>query len=151
MAKTAKLVAVSFMTRVVVCDTATEEEIWAAAVPRLIDALRNDGLDNLEFIEEDTECPYSPRDDTFTPLLKAPSSLSPPPRKRWLLGYQIESTDGSHTIPGDLYSFEILTGPAADLWLEIDRLNPTGSWMKVPVYAGDIVDPVIFNTVRREK
>lgn len=150
MEKIAKLVAVCLMTRVVVRDTATEDEIWAAAVPRLIDTLRKDGLENLEFIEDDTECPYSPRDDAFTLLLKAPSGLSLPPRKRRLLGYQIESTDGSHAIPWDLYSFEVLTEPAADLWLEIDRLNPTGDWKKVPVYSGDIEDPVIFNTIRQK-
>ena len=150
MAKIAKLVAVSFMT-MVVRDTATEEEILSAAVPRLIDALLNDGLDNLEFIEDDTECPYSPLDDAFTLPRKASSSLSPPPRKCRLLGYQIESTDGKHGIPADLYSFEVLTEAAADRWLEMDRLSPTGSWMKVPVYAGDVVDPVIFNTVIREK
>lgn len=62
MSKVAKLVAVSLLTRVVVDDTATEEEILDAARPRYFDKVRTELGDNLEYIEDDTECPYG----TFT-------------------------------------------------------------------------------------
>lgn len=63
MAKIAKLVAVSLMTRVVVDESATEAETLDAARVQLIDKLKTDLSDNLEYIEEDTECPYDPETD----------------------------------------------------------------------------------------
>lgn len=58
MAKVAKLVLVSFMTRVIVEDTATEEEILEASKYRFHEKVRDELLDNLDEIKDDTECPY---------------------------------------------------------------------------------------------
>lgn len=63
MAKVAKLVSISLMTRVVVEDTATEEEILTLTRPRFIEKIRTDLEDNIISIENDTECPYDPETD----------------------------------------------------------------------------------------
>lgn len=62
--KVAKLVAVSFLTRVVVDKNATQEEILAKAKNKFQAKLNNNELgENLEYIEEDTECPFDPETD----------------------------------------------------------------------------------------
>lgn len=54
----AKLVKVSLMTRVVVGDNATEEEILEASKAQLVEKVMNDLADNVEEIEDDEEMPY---------------------------------------------------------------------------------------------
>lgn len=61
--KVAKLVAVSLMTRVVVENTASEKDIANAAKDQLKEVIENDIHDNIEFIEDDTECPFDPEND----------------------------------------------------------------------------------------
>lgn len=63
MAKVAKLVCVSLMTRIVVEDNLTEEqeleEIRKQAYPNFFTQLNEDGVgDHLESYEDDEECPY---------------------------------------------------------------------------------------------
>lgn len=58
--KVAKLVYVSMMTRVIVDEDATDEQILEAAKPRLIDTVQTQLGENLEDIVDDTECPYDP-------------------------------------------------------------------------------------------
>jgi hypothetical protein len=58
MTKVAKLVSVHPMVRVVVDDTATDEQIFKAARPKLIEALYECGMENLDEIKDDTECKY---------------------------------------------------------------------------------------------
>ena len=59
MAKVAKLVCFSLMTRVIVDENATDEEIVAAARPRIQARINNDELgENLESVEDDEELPY---------------------------------------------------------------------------------------------
>jgi hypothetical protein len=58
MAKVAKLVLVSFMTRVVVEDTATEDEIIAASRSNFAKKVQTELGDNIEEINDDEECPY---------------------------------------------------------------------------------------------
>ena len=63
MAKVAKLVCISLMTRVIVEDNLTEEEelnqIADQVRTRCVDKIMNDGIgDHLESIELDDECPY---------------------------------------------------------------------------------------------
>jgi hypothetical protein len=60
MTKVAKLVCVSLMTRVVVDEDATEEQIIDAAKHRFIDKLNTEIDENIESIEDDEECPYDP-------------------------------------------------------------------------------------------
>ena len=62
MAKIAKLVQVSLMTRVVVDETATDEQILDAARPNFIEKVRTELCENLEDIYDDTECPYGAQD-----------------------------------------------------------------------------------------
>tara|TARA_R110000796_G_scaffold1673_4_gene6977 strand:+ start:1092 stop:1817 length:726 start_codon:yes stop_codon:yes gene_type:complete len=55
----AKLVAVSLLTRVIVDEDASDEDILDKAKTKFQDKLNNNELDdNLEYIEDDTECPY---------------------------------------------------------------------------------------------
>lgn len=62
--KVAKLVTVSLMTRVIVDEDATDEQILDAAKPRFQAKLDNNELmDNLEEIYDDDECPYDPETD----------------------------------------------------------------------------------------
>ncbi|GIV43874.1 MAG: hypothetical protein KatS3mg035_0997 [Bacteroidia bacterium] len=58
MAKVAKLVCFSLMTRVIVDENATEDEIIEACYPKIQDKIDNRELgDNLESIKEDIEIP----------------------------------------------------------------------------------------------
>ena len=54
----AKLVAVSLMTRVVVSDDATDEEILQSAKKNFLEKVETELSENLEFIEDDEEIPY---------------------------------------------------------------------------------------------
>ena len=68
MAKVAKLICISLMTRVIVEDNLTEEqeleEIAEQVKPAFVDKIMNDGIgDHLESIELDEECPYGTFDD----------------------------------------------------------------------------------------
>lgn len=59
MTKVAKLVCISLMTRVVVDEDADELETMKVVKDRILAKIQNDELlDNLEFIEDDTECPF---------------------------------------------------------------------------------------------
>lgn len=58
MAKVAKLVYVSMATRIVVEDTATEDEILNVASMRFIDKITNELSEHIEDIVDDEECPY---------------------------------------------------------------------------------------------
>lgn len=56
--KVAKLVTVSLMTRVVVEDNASDEQIVEAARINYRNIVENELWDNLEDIKDDTEVPY---------------------------------------------------------------------------------------------
>jgi hypothetical protein len=61
--KKALLVAASFLTRVVVDENATEQEIMEKAALNISEKATTEFSDNLEYIELDTECPYDPAFD----------------------------------------------------------------------------------------
>ena len=68
MAKVAKLVYISLMTRVVVEDNLTEDEELEAIADQVrvqcVDKIMNDGIgDHLESIELDEQCPFDPELD----------------------------------------------------------------------------------------
>lgn len=64
MTKVAKLVAFSLLTRVIVDKDATDEEIIAAAYPKIQDKIDNRELgDNLESIDDDEEVPFGEAPD----------------------------------------------------------------------------------------
>ena len=54
----AKLVTATVMTRVLVSEDATDEEVQAIAKSRLLSNLENDYEDNIEEIKLDLECPF---------------------------------------------------------------------------------------------
>jgi hypothetical protein len=56
--KVAKLVAVSMVTRIIIPENATDEDIKEKALPVFQERLNNEFFENLEFIELDEECPY---------------------------------------------------------------------------------------------
>jgi len=58
MSKVAKLVYVSLMTRVVVDENATDEQILNAAKPNFEQKIAYELNEHLEDIVDDTECPY---------------------------------------------------------------------------------------------
>jgi hypothetical protein len=59
MARVAKVVTISLMTRVIVDENATDEQIVDAAKSKFIEKINNNELmENLEDIVEDTECPF---------------------------------------------------------------------------------------------
>lgn len=60
MAKVAKLVVASFITRVVVEDTATYEETVEAARQGIAAKVNNELFENIEDVIDDTEMPYDP-------------------------------------------------------------------------------------------
>lgn len=59
----AKLVYCSFVTRVVVADNATEDQIIQESKDQFIQKVRDDLGENIEEIIEDEECPYNPETD----------------------------------------------------------------------------------------
>lgn len=61
--KVAKLVYVSLVTRVVVDENATDDQIVDAAKPRLMDTIKCDLDEDVAFINDDVECPYDPELD----------------------------------------------------------------------------------------
>lgn len=61
--KVAKLVAVSFLTRVVVEENATEEEILEKAKSNFAFKIEDELSENLEYIVDDIECPYNEKYD----------------------------------------------------------------------------------------
>lgn len=61
--KVAKLVLISLMTRVIVEDTDTDEQVSAKALPQFKHILDVDGMENIEEIYEDEECPFGTFDD----------------------------------------------------------------------------------------
>jgi hypothetical protein len=63
----AKLIAVSFITRVIVDEDASDETIFEAARPRLKQKAQEEMFENLEFIEDDTECPFGVMDTDNSP------------------------------------------------------------------------------------
>ncbi len=56
--KVAKLVSISLMTRVIVDENATEDEIIKASRSRFLDIVKADLGDNIEEIVDDEECPF---------------------------------------------------------------------------------------------
>ncbi len=58
MAKVAKLVTVSPIVRVVVEESATDEQIVDAAQSQFFEIMRADIMEHLEEITDDTECPF---------------------------------------------------------------------------------------------
>jgi len=66
MSKVAKLVSVHPQVRVVVDESATEEQILDAAMPKLVAALREGRLANVDEIRDDTECPIHPNHEHTT-------------------------------------------------------------------------------------
>ena len=60
MAKVAKLVVASFITRVVVEDTATYEESVEAARQGIAAKVHNELFENIESVFDDAEIPYCP-------------------------------------------------------------------------------------------
>jgi hypothetical protein len=70
MAKVAKLVYISLVTRVIVEENATEDDIIMAAKPKFMDSIFNDFGENLEKIVDDTECPYEEEPVCYHPQSK---------------------------------------------------------------------------------
>jgi hypothetical protein len=64
MGKVAKLVSVTLMTRVVVDENATEQDILELAIPKLSEKLMDEPFEHIEDIEDDIECPYDPDFDS---------------------------------------------------------------------------------------
>jgi uncharacterized protein (UPF0212 family) len=60
MAKVAKLVSVTLMTRVIVDESASEMDIMELAIPKLCEKLMDEPFEHIEDICDDEECPYEP-------------------------------------------------------------------------------------------
>lgn len=59
-----------------------------------------------------------------------------------IIGYQIESKDGSHTIPNQFFSFQIFRRKKnAIKWLSIN----IGNWEILPIRKGDIENPAFID------
>lgn len=115
----AKLVAVSFLTRVIVDENATTEEILEASKQGFIAKVVNSELeDNLEYIKDDTECPFGTFDtDKFH---SKPSYLKMP--AKFLMPIATITT----LLKSDLeaYGTDIsLIGTVANYWTKNDNEN----------------------------
>ena len=63
MAKVAKLVMVSMMTRIVVEENATDEQMLEASKPAFLMKINTEIGEHLEQIVDDTECPFGTFDE----------------------------------------------------------------------------------------
>lgn len=63
MAKVAKLVTISMMTRVVVDDDADDDFIINRSAMNFINKITNEIGEHIEEIVDDEECPYNPEED----------------------------------------------------------------------------------------
>ncbi len=63
MAKVAKLVYASFVTRVVVDENATEEEILEASRQKFIEKVQTELGENVDEIQDDIEIPYDTEEE----------------------------------------------------------------------------------------
>jgi hypothetical protein len=63
MGKVAKLVTITMSTRVIVDENASESDIIELASIRMSEKIQHEFNENLESIEDDTECPYNPEWD----------------------------------------------------------------------------------------
>jgi len=61
--KIAKLVRVTLVTRVIVDECATYQEIMELAIPKLSENLMDSPLESIDEIVDDTECPYTISDN----------------------------------------------------------------------------------------
>jgi hypothetical protein len=65
MKKVAKLVTVSFTTRMIVDESASENEIIELSKARFINKVNSEISEHIESIEDDEECPYDANFDTI--------------------------------------------------------------------------------------
>ena len=65
MTKVAKLVYVSLLTRVVVDENASEEDIIDASRLKFVKKINEELGENIEMIQDDTECPYEEGEEEF--------------------------------------------------------------------------------------
>ena len=63
MSKVAKLVMVSMMTRIVVDENATDEQMLEASKPAFLMKINTELNEHLEQIVDDTECPFGTFDE----------------------------------------------------------------------------------------
>jgi len=63
MKKVAKLVYVSLLTRVIVDENATEQDILEAAIPKLSEKLLDNPYEHVENIVDDLECPFDEEEE----------------------------------------------------------------------------------------
>lgn len=61
--KVAKLVEIRILTRVIVDNYTSEDEIIEKAVIKASERICEEGRENIESIKDDIECPYSPEYD----------------------------------------------------------------------------------------
>lgn len=75
MAKVAKLVVTTFITRVVVDENVSLEEIAELVKPKLLDKINNNEVaENIETILPDEECPYNEGDPLLSHNSAVPSA-----------------------------------------------------------------------------
>lgn len=72
--KVAKLVAVSFLTRVIVEDNATQEQILEASKKAFRLKVENELDNNIKYIENDEVCPFDPEKDKHIILKWVPQA-----------------------------------------------------------------------------
>ena len=60
MSKVAKLVSVTLITRVIVDENASEQDILELAIPKLSEKLIYEPFEHIEEIVDDDECPFDP-------------------------------------------------------------------------------------------
>lgn len=124
------------MTRVIVDENATDDQIIAAAYPKIQDKIDNRELgDNLESIEDDEECPFGTFDDDGdeTPESTVDNYFQPElDDKGDILGH-----------PGEtIFSFEV--------WASKDELMKDFPNCTPIAYSGDdIENPQFVDIIRR--
>jgi len=89
--KVAKLVRVSLVTRVIVDEDATEQEIMELAVPKLSENLMDSPFENLDEIVDDTECPFEGQE--YLDIYGSVSDEVWKENKDLIMGYSVDGTN----------------------------------------------------------
>jgi len=135
MKKVAKLVRVSLVTRVIVYENATEQEILELAIPKLSESLMDNPYESVDEIVDDLECPYN-EDEQIGLTLSEVKALS---AARWVLATSSDEELAemikliiNHNSKEDL--IDNIDG--VDVWLQVENTYSVENFLEKIGYTG---------------
>lgn len=135
MKKVAKLVRVSLVTRVIVYENATEQEILELAIPKLSESLMDNPYESVDEIVDDTECPCNDGEQIGLTLSEAKALTA----ARWVLATSSDEELAemikliiNHNSKEDL--IDNIDG--VDVWLQVEDTYSVENFLENIGYTG---------------